>query len=88
MALLRNAQFERPHFLEMIEEVGAQVRFLPPYSPDFNPLEKMWSKVKQLLRGMKARTGEALLIAIGTALSCVTEADALGWFASCGYSLV
>jgi len=73
--------------LEMIEEAGAQVRFLPPYSPDFNPIEKMWSKVKQLLRGMKARTEEALLAAIGAALSCVTEADALGWFASCGYSI-
>jgi len=73
--------------LELIEEAGAQVRFLPPYSPDFNPIEKMWSKVKQLLRGMKARTEEALLVAIGAALSCVTETDALGWFASCGYSL-
>jgi len=74
--------------LEMIEETGTQVRFLPPYSPDFNPIEKMWSKVKQLLRGMKARTEEALLVAIGMALSCVTEADALGWFASCGYSVI
>ena len=73
--------------IEMIEEVGAEVRFLPPYSPDFNPIEKMWSKVKQLLRGMKARTEEALLLAIGAALSCVTETDALGWFASCGYSV-
>jgi transposase len=73
--------------LERIKEVGAQVRFLPPYSPDFNPIEKMWSKVKQLLRGMKARTEETLLLAIGTALSCVTEADARGWFISCGYSL-
>lgn len=74
--------------IEMIEEVGAEVRFLPPYSPDFNPIEKMWSKVKQLLRGMKARTEEALLLAIGKALSCVTESDALGWFVSCGYSLI
>jgi len=72
---------------EMIESVGAQVMFLPPYSPDLNPIEKMWSKVKQLLRGTKARTQESLLTAIGVALGCVTEADALGWFASCGYSL-
>jgi transposase len=72
---------------EMIESVGAQVIFLPPYSPDLNPIEKMWSKVKQLLRGTKARTQESLLTAIGVALECVTEADALGWFDSCGYSL-
>jgi transposase len=73
--------------LERIKEAGAEVKFLPPYSPDFNPIEKMWSKVKQLLRGMKARTEEALLLSIATALSCVTQADALGWFLSCGYSL-
>lgn len=73
--------------LEMIEQTGAEVRFLPPYSPDLNPIEKMWSKVKQLLRGIKARGQEDLLDAIGKALSCVTETDALHWFASCGYSL-
>jgi len=73
--------------LQLIEEAGAKVRFLPPYSPDLNPIEKMWSKVKQLLRGTKARTQESLLSAIGVALSCVTETDALGWFAYCGYSL-
>jgi len=73
--------------LQLIEKAGAKVRFLPPYSPDLNPIEKMWSKVKQLLRGTKARTQESLLSAIGVALSCVTETDALGWFAYCGYSL-
>ena len=72
--------------LEMIEQAGAEVRFLPPYSPDLNPIEKMWSKVKQLLRGIKARGQQELLAAIGRALSCVTEADALHWFDSCGYS--
>ncbi len=61
--------------LEMIEKAGAQVRFLPPYRPDLN--EKTWSKVKQLLRGKKARRQEALLVAIGVALSCIIEADAL-----------
>ncbi len=73
--------------LQLIEDIGAKVRFLPPYSPDLNPIEKMWSKVKQLLRGAKARSHESLLDAIGVALGCVSEADALGWFASCGYSL-
>ena len=73
--------------LRIIEQAGARVKFLPPYSPDLNPIEKMWSKVKQLLRGMKARSLDALLAAIGAALDCITGADALGWFTSCGYSL-
>ena len=73
--------------MQLIEEAGAEVWFLPPYSPDLNPIEKMWSKVKQLLRGTKARSQKALLDAIGAALDCVSEADAHGWFASCGYSL-
>jgi transposase len=66
---------------------GAEVRFLPPYSPDLNPIEKMWSKVKQTLRGIKARTDGDLLDAIGTALGGVTASDACGWFKSCGYVL-
>jgi transposase len=73
--------------LALIEQAGAEVRFLPPYSPDFNPIEKMWSKVKALLRSAKARTDEALLSAIGAALARVTAQDAEGWFASCGYTI-
>lgn len=76
------------HAIKLIEQAGAEVRFLPPYSPDFNPIEKMWSKVKALLRSAKARTEETLLVAIGAALACVTADDAKGWFASCGYSIV
>ena len=71
--------------LALIEQAGAQVRFLPPYSPDFNPIEKMWSKIKQYLRSAKARTEEALLSAIGAALKRVSKKDAHGWYASCGY---
>jgi transposase len=63
------------------------MRFLPPYSPDLNPIEKMWSKIKQILRSIKARTQDALLAAIAAALECVSKEDALGWFASCGYAL-
>ncbi len=74
--------------LALIEQAGAEVRFLPPYSPDFNPIEKMWSKVKTLLRSAKARTDDALLTAIGVALAKVTAQDAEGWFASCGYSII
>ncbi len=69
-----------------IETTGAQVWFLPPYSPDLNPIEQMWSKVKAYLRKVKARTKELLWQAIGEALRSITPADALGWFRACGYT--
>ena len=72
--------------LALIAQAGAQVLFLPAYSPDLNPIEKMWSKVKALLRSLEARTPADLVKAIGLALAQVTAQDALGWFASCGYS--
>ena len=72
--------------LALIQNAGAQVLFLLAYSPDLNPIEKMWSKVKNLLRGAEARTPADLITAIGQALAKVTPQDALGWFASCGYS--
>ena len=70
-----------------IRERQAEVFFLPAYSPDFNPIEKMWSKVKQILRGIKPRTEEELFAATATALNAVTADDALGWFDSCGYAV-
>jgi transposase len=78
---------KNPATLALIEQVGATVHFLPPYSPDFNPIEKMWSKVKAWLRSAKARTQATLWKAIAGALAAVTPADAMGWFASCGYSI-
>lgn len=72
--------------LALITQAGAQVLFLPAYSPDLNPIEKMWSKVKGLLRAAEARTPADLVWAIGQALGRVTPRDALGWFVSCGYS--
>ena len=63
----------------------AECLFLPAYSPDLNPIEKMWSKVKQILRGIKARTNEDLVAGVGEALDRVSTNDALGWFRSCGY---
>ena len=74
--------------LQLIGQTGASVRFLPAYSPDLNPIEKMWSKVKQFLRSAEARTREELQAAIAAALATVTAQDALGWFASCGYSFI
>ena len=76
------------HTLRLIEQTGASVRFLPAYSPDLNPIEKMWSKVKQFLRSAEARTGAELQQAIAAALACVTAQDAMSWFASCGYSFI
>lgn len=70
---------------KLITEKGCEYIFLPEYSPDLNPIEKMWSKVKQLLRSMKARTCDELYKAIGKALGCITPKDAEGWFKSCGY---
>lgn len=76
------------HTLELIARAGAQVMFLPPYSPDLNPIEKMWSKIKSILRSLGARTRDELLTAIATAFARVTSKDAAGWFASCGYSFI
>lgn len=68
-----------------VESRFASYLFLPAYSPDFNPIEKMWSKVKQILRSIKARTQEELFAAVAKALSMITADDAQGWFDSCGY---
>ena len=72
--------------LSLIAEAGAEVLFLPAYSPDFNPIEMMWSKIKSLLRSAEARTVSDLITAIGQALARITSKDALGWFTCCGYS--
>jgi transposase len=68
-----------------IREVGAEVWFLPAYSPDLNPVEQLWSKVKAFLRALKARTLDALIDGIRDALRQVTTFDVLRWFAHCGY---
>jgi transposase len=74
--------------LSLITDAGAQILFLPAYSPDLNPIEKMWSKVKNYLRSAEARTEAALMAAIGSALASITPQDAMNWFASCGYSFI
>jgi transposase len=70
---------------EMIEGAGAQILYLPPYSPDFNPIEEAFSKIKNLLSKAGARVREALVEAIGEALCEVTEEDARAFFEHCGY---
>jgi transposase len=70
---------------DLIEERGADLVFLPSYSPDMNPIEEAFSKIKQLVRKASARVREALVEAIGRALTAVTIEDAAGWFAHAGY---
>ncbi len=70
---------------ELIEGRGAELVFLPSYSPDLNPIEEAFSKVKNIVRKAGARTREALDEAIGEALSAVTLEDVAGWFSHCGY---
>jgi transposase len=67
------------------EACGAAVIWLSPYSPDFSPIEMMWSKIKAVMRAAKARTREQLEQALVAALELVTQADCLGWFRHCGY---
>lgn len=66
-----------------IENVGAQLLYLPPYSPDLNPIEKAWAKLKELLRAARARTNEALDLAITEALKLITPENAKAWFRLC-----
>lgn len=70
---------------DAIVAAGCTLVFLPPYSPDYNPIENMWSKVKALLRAAAARTFEAVLDATGDALRAITPEDCDGYFRHCGY---
>jgi transposase len=79
---------KNPQTLALLRQAGAEALFLPAYSPDLNPIEKMWSKVKNRLRSLAARTAEELQKAIATALAEVTATDAAAWFVSCGYSFI
>ena len=72
---------------ELIEGRGCQLLFLPPYSPDFNPIEEAFSKIKGALRKAQARTREVLIKALGVAISAVTARDARGFFEHGGYHL-
>lgn len=74
--------------LQWLAQVGVKVFFLPPYSPDLNPIEKMWSKVKTCLRAAQARNPSVLVEALGAALRRITRQDAMNWFAHCGYSFI
>lgn len=72
---------------QLIEGAGCELLFLPPYSPDMNPIEEAFSKMKSILRKAGARTREALVEATGRALDAVTPQDIRGFFSDCGYRL-
>ena len=71
----------------LIERRGARLEYLPPYSPDMNPIELCWSEVKAALRSVKARTFDALVDALCQALRAINPTDVLAWFAHCGYTV-
>jgi transposase len=73
---------------EAIEAKGAGVLYLPAYSPDFNPIEKSFSKIKSILQRIAARTAEALQAAVGEALRCFTPDECMNYFAACGYDAI
>jgi transposase len=72
---------------ELIAACGAQLLYLPPYSPELNPIEHAWSKFKQFLRTAKARTTEALEQTVAAALQTITSDHAAAWFRHCGYGI-
>jgi transposase len=76
-----------PELKTILASAQATLLPLPPYSPDFNPIEQCWSKIKEFLRAAEARTAEALHQAIAAAFATVTASDARGWFQHCGYQL-
>jgi len=76
------------HVRTLLEARGVQLIFLPPYSPDLNPIEKCWAKMKAALRAAKARTWDDLVAALRDALLSVSRSDVLAWFAHCGYAVM
>lgn len=69
----------------LVEQAGARVVVQPPYSPEFNAIEHLWSKIKHLVRRARADTAEALASALSAALKAITEQDVRGWIEHCGY---
>ena len=86
IVVMDNVGAHRPERVrELIEERDCELLFLAPYSPDLNPIEEAFSKVKGILRKIAARTRETLVEALGRALNAVSSEDGRGFFAHCGY---
>ena len=78
---------KEPKVRKAIEDAGCRVIFLPPYTPEWNPIEPCWSKMKEFLRSRAATTRDALEAAVADAMEAVTPHDARGWFRHCGYNV-
>ena len=86
VVVMDNLGAHRPKSIrELIEERGCDLIYLPPYSPDLNPIEEAFSKLKHILRKIGARAREALIEAMGRALAAVSAEDVRGFFVHCGY---
>lgn len=84
--ILDNSSVHRSKLVgEVLEELGIKVLFLPPYSPDFNPIELMWAYMKNILRKLKTRTIDTLHEATIQALDCITPELIASWFKHCNY---
>jgi transposase len=87
VVIMDNLQVHKDSEVErMIRRAGASLLFLPPYHPELDPIENCWSKFKNILRAIAARTRDALTAAAKHAALAITSKDALGWFSHCGYS--
>ena len=83
-----NVSFHKSQeIIELINNVGAKVVFLPPYSPDLSPIEKMWSKLKEVLKRSKPRTKAEFHSALAVALSSMNDEDFEEWYDACGYPI-
>lgn len=88
IVVMDNVGAHKPEgILALIRASGARVLFLPPYSPDLNPIELLWARFKQVLKDFGARTREALEEAISNAIDFIGPGDARGWFSHCGYDV-
>src|SRR2546423_10805483 len=88
VVVLDNLNVHKASQVERVAEGrGAQVLWLPPYSPDFSPIEQCWSKIKTSLRAAKARTRDELEGALAHAIEFITKSDIRGWFKQCGYKV-
>jgi transposase len=88
IVVMDNVGAHKPaHILERIRAAGAHVLFLPPYSPDLNPIELFWNKFKEILNQANARTRQELDKSIVRAMQLTTSDDIIGWFRYCGYNI-
>lgn len=86
VVVMDNLSVHKVHGIqELVESIGAKLIYLPPYHPDLNPIEKLWSKIKTLLRAAKARTYETLERALSNAITRIYASDVTAWFKCCGY---